>query len=196
MPESQRIAQAIFDSKHPLLSRMIAFRCRERGLQRHEEDSKQLAALHLWQQCVRLADPAIISCEVLRRKVFRIYFHHKRPVTLTDAAAADDVSLDAQFAPEAVIVVDGARLTVADAWMDDPAGCRMWEAGLTTREAAQRLGVTEQRIGQVFARLGGRDFREPGRRRPVRRFPPDLSRAYLKRPRPSAQREGVVLSPA
>jgi hypothetical protein len=155
-------ARALFDAKFPTLQNQVRYRSERWRLSFDDtDDIGQMAALYLWEQCLRVVDPETpsfeISCEMILDAACTSWRRRRRrrPAAFSDLAVDSEIGMPEPAAPNAVIKVDGARLTVADALMDAPRDCHTWETGIRTTEVCRRLGITRERVRQLASRLGG-----------------------------------------
>ena len=189
-------AQQLFDRKIGNVRKIVQHRSRKYGLPDQDaEDVQQHAALILWRQC-QLGIPNI-NCAVVATAAWDAFNRRDR------GRRIKAVSLDAEDQDGRPIVdiiparernsvrVDGVRLTLADAMIDEPAKVEAVADGLSSTELAARLGVTRQYINLLAREFGGvkigRKWRFPadGTRRRTRQ-PGSIAAGQSNQPKPNA----------
>lgn len=156
----------LFDVKWPAVQRSVSYLCSRRVelSAADRDDVLGHAGLILWRTILRGVTP--INCTWIARAALSSW----RASNKRHTAESLDERLDGVHAtPEPH--VDG--VTVVDARLDSPELVELWETGISMSEAARRLGVSRQYVHQQADRLRGVAFGQPGRERPVWRFPRD-----------------------
>lgn len=162
----------LFNLKWPVVRRSIAYHCGKRLRMKPADidDVEGHAGLILWRAILRGVE-TISADWTCRSAISSWRSSNDRHAGL----ATLDEALDAAK-PEATVSVDGATVTAVDAALDYPELVALWETGIGTSEAAERLGVSHRQVYQQADKLGGHAFRQPGRKRLVWRFPADTPR--------------------
>ena len=145
-PEHIASARQTFDIKWPNVCRVVGFRGRKGGLSRDAIDEIEgEAGLILWRTCLRFADdpdPASrIDCAVIAFAAWQTLSRHRSTSPSPIGGACPD-TLDSIAGPTRSIRTDGVRLTASDARMDHPHEVAVYETGVSTREAAEALGIS------------------------------------------------------
>ncbi|GMU24859.1 MAG: hypothetical protein AMXMBFR13_49300 [Phycisphaerae bacterium] len=151
----------LFSLKWPATARQVDFRCHKCGITRHDaEDLRQTAAMHLWQHCVKATADGTVKYEVTTE--YAVLLGLTAALRSRDRHQAKRLpSAGRMPAPVASVQVDGVRLTMTDAAIDQPEVIETVSNGYSPGEAAALLGVTRERIRQIqptlgAVRLGGR----------------------------------------
>lgn len=167
---TQDAERQLFTLKWPIVQRCIAYHCGHRLRMRPEDidDITQTAAVVLLRSIARGVET--INADWTCRSAIASWRASNERHTLAPLGER----LDAVEAKgEATMCVDGVEMTVTDAELDHPELVKLWRDGISTTEAATRLGISRQSAYQQAAKLGGVAFAQPGRKLAVWKFPAD-----------------------
>lgn len=177
--------ETIFRAKWRSVQRAVEFFCDRRLHLRRDhpdrQDLMQAAALTLWGTCIRPdASPDRISANLVAKRTVGQWLREQKrnPAARPWGGKDAGVLQDKPARPDVPTMRIGRRATVSllDAVLDHPELVQLWRNGVSTKEAAQQLGVTRQAVIARAAALGGFKFGSRWR------FPADVGQRWTPDP--------------
>jgi hypothetical protein len=153
---------ALFHDKWRNTARVVRFRAARGGIGEDDVlDILQNAAMLLWTECLRSADPTIpafqINVGLIALGAHRDWKQGNRQRHTPLSQCGSTTEVYDPPGPPLTVKVDGVDMGVVDAKLDHPAAYRLAVADdwLNGSEVARLLGISRQRVHQLAKRLGG-----------------------------------------